>query len=59
LVCPSKSREKGRVSRVTIQGIPMKVEVVFQPIPEDDDRTVVRQPKLSAESHKVSFADRT
>ena len=54
-----KPRVKSCVPRIVIQVVPVKVEVVFQAVPEDNDRTSSRQPELAAESNEVILAKGT
>ena len=53
------SRVEGVVPGVTKQNLAMCVEVISEPIPENDDRTVIRQPKLDAESEEVDPPEST
>ena len=52
-------RKKCSESRVPIEGIAMKVEVVFQTIPEDNDRTIRYQVKLGAKPDQIRLEEST
>ena len=52
-------RKKGSESRVPIEGIAMKVEVVLQTIPEDNNRTIRCQVKLGAELDQIQLEEST